>query len=204
LTRCVITNKQSLFVRKLTSDQVKVNIIDASAKKCQYKVTICLELIDDKNVKHTYNIPSAIYNQHLNFDLFGIPKLAAFFNNKDYIPSNNVDCDGTTIKSSGCCLRLVWDHGKHIRHFTHGDSTLPEILLYPGHGYFSAFCLRLKKCYDDSIAFAFSSSFFISPSHDKTAALVSDNEESNNKSSADSLCRTQTNGYDDTLDSKGE
>jgi hypothetical protein len=64
----------------------------------------------------------------LNFNLLGVPKLAAFFNDKDYLPGDNVDSNGTTVKSSGCRSRLVWDHGKHTRHFKQGDSTLPEIL----------------------------------------------------------------------------
>jgi hypothetical protein len=31
-------------------------------------------------------------------------------------------------------LKLVWDHGKHTRNFTHGELTLPELILYQGHG----------------------------------------------------------------------
>jgi hypothetical protein len=136
--------------------------------------------------------------------LLGVPKLATFFNDKDYLPGDNVDSNGTTVKSSGCCSRLIWDHGKHTHHFKHRDSNLPEIVLYPGHGYLSAFCLCLRRRYDDNIAFAFSSSFSISPSHDETAALVSDNEDSDNKNFPDSLCGTQYNSQDDTQDSEGD
>jgi hypothetical protein len=32
-----------------------------------------------------------------------------------------------------------------VRNFIHGESTLPELVLYQGHGYFSAFRRRLKQ-----------------------------------------------------------
>jgi hypothetical protein len=123
-----------------------------------------------------------IYDPSSKFNLLGIPKLADFFNDKDYIPGDNVDSNGTTIKSSGCCSRLIWDHGQHMRNLMHGDSTLPDILLYQGNEYFNAFCTRLQQCYNDGIAFAFSSAFSISPSHVNTAALVSDGKDSNGES----------------------
>jgi hypothetical protein len=90
-------------------------------------------------VKHTYDVPGAIYDPSSKFNLLGIPKLAKFFQDKDYIPGDDVDSDGTTVKSSGYCSRLTWDHSQHTRNFTHGDSTLPEIMLYQGKGYFHAF-----------------------------------------------------------------
>jgi hypothetical protein len=201
---CIITNRGSLFFGNLTLAQVQVNAVDASARKHQYKGTICLELVNDENVSHTYHIPGGIYDPTSNFNLLRVPKLATFFNDKDFLPGNNVDSNGTTVKLSGCCSCLVWDHGKHTHHFKHGDSTLPEILLYPGHGYFSAFCLHLRRRYDNNIALAFSSSFSISPSHDETAALVSNNEDSDNKNFPDSLCGTQYNSQDDTQDSEGD
>ena len=45
-------------------------------------------------------------------------------------------------------------------------------MLYQGHGYFDAFCTQLWRCYQDSIVFAFSSAFSISPSHVNDAAIV--------------------------------
>jgi hypothetical protein len=123
-----------------------------------------------------YDIPGAIYDPSLQFNLLGIPKLADFFQDKDYLPGDNVDRDGTTVKSSGCCSCLTWDHGKHTRNFTHGDSTLPEIMLYQGHGYFDAFCTQLRCCYQDDVVFAFSSAFSISPSHIDNATIVLDGE----------------------------
>jgi len=142
----------------------------------QYEGTIRLELVDDSNVAHTYKIPGAIYDPSSN--LFGIPKLADFFKDRDYLQGDDVDSGGTTVKSSGCCSCLTWDHGKHTCNFTHGDSTLPEIMLYQGHGYFNAFCTRLWRCYQDGVVFAFSSVFLISPSYVNSAAIVLDGEDS--------------------------
>jgi hypothetical protein len=123
-----------------------------------------LELVDDANIKHIYDVLGAIYDPSSKFSLLGISKLADFSNDKNYIPGNNVDSYGTTVKPSRCRSRLTWDHGQHTRNFTHGDSTLPKIILYEGHGYFNAFCTRLQRCYDKGVAYAFSSAFSISPS----------------------------------------
>jgi hypothetical protein len=157
---------------------VKVDTIEATKVQQRYEGTIRLELVDDSNLAHSYDVPGAIYDPSSKFNLLGIPKLADFFKDKDYLPGDDVDSDGTTVKSSGCRSRLTWDHGKHTRNFTHGDSTLPEIMLYQGHGYFNAFCTRLRRCYHDSVEFAFSSAFSISPTHVDSAPIVSDGEDS--------------------------
>ncbi len=51
-------------------------------------------------------------------------------------------------------------------------------MLYQGHGYFDAFCTRLRRCYHDGVEFAFSSAFLISPSHIDATAIVLDGEDS--------------------------
>jgi hypothetical protein len=117
-------NDCSLFPGNLVPVQVHIDTIQTSKSRQWYQGTICLELIDDTNIKHTYNISNAIYDTASNFNLLGIPKLAEYFNNRNSLPGNDVDSDGATIKSSGCCLRLVWDHGRHLRNFMHGDSAL--------------------------------------------------------------------------------
>ncbi len=71
-----------------------------------------------------------------------------------------------------------------MRNFTHGDSMIPEFLLYQGNGYFNAICTRLQQCYNDDIALAFSSAFSISSSHVNTAALVLDGKDSNDEDQA--------------------
>ena len=60
-------------------------------------------------------------------------------NNGSDTDNNDVDSDGTQITSIGTHLKLVWDHGRHERHFTHPNSSLPELILYQGNGYFTAF-----------------------------------------------------------------
>ena len=148
---------------------------------------------------HTYDIPGAIYDPSSQFNLLGIPKLADFFRDKDYLPGDDVDSNGTTVKSSGCRSCLIWDHGKHTHNFTHGDSNLPEIMLYQGHGYFDAFCTRLWHCYDNGVAFANSSAFSISPSHVNVAAIVSDGEDLDEEKTNPTVSTargTQNNGHD--------
>ncbi len=132
---CIITNEWSLFVGKLVPVQVQADTIEATQVRHHYEGTMRLELVNDANIKHTYDVPGAIYDPSLKFNLLGILKLANFFSDKNSIPGNDVDSNGTTVKSSGCCSRLTWDHGQHMRNFTHGDSTLPKIILYQGNGY---------------------------------------------------------------------
>ena len=96
---------------------VKVNTIEATQVRQRYEGTIRLDLVDDLNVTHSYDIPGAINDPSSKFNLLGIPKLADFFKDKDYLPGDDVDSDGTTVKFRGCCSRLTWDHGKHTRNF---------------------------------------------------------------------------------------
>jgi hypothetical protein len=134
----------------------------------RYAGTILLELVDDSNATHVYEIPEAIYDPQTQFNLIGIPFLAA----TNCSAGDDVDADGTTIKSSGCRSKFVWNHGRNVRNFTHGESALPELVLYQGHGYFSAFC---------TVAFTFSSAFSISPDRTEDPAVVSDDEDSDNE-----------------------
>ena len=127
-----------------------------------------------------YEIPEVIYDPNTQFNLIGIPFLAAYFNDTNCSAGDDVDADGTTIKSSGCRSKFVWDHGRHVWNFTHGESTLPELVLYQGNGYYSAFCTRVQQRYNDAVAFTFSSgpAFSISPDHSTDdPALVSDDED---------------------------
>jgi len=64
-----------------------------------------------------------------------------------------------------------------MRNFTHGESTLPELVLYQGNGYYSAFCTRVQQRSNDAVAFTFSSAFSISPDSTDDPALVSDDED---------------------------
>ena len=77
-------------------------MIEATQVRQRYEGTIRLELVDDSNVAHSYDIPGALYDPSSKFNLLGIPKLADFFKDKDYLPGDDVDSNGTTVKSSGC------------------------------------------------------------------------------------------------------
>jgi hypothetical protein len=89
-----------------------------------------------------------------------------------------------------------------MRNFTHGDSTLPKILLYQGNGYFKSFTTRLQQCHNHGIAFAFSSAFSISPSHVDTAEIVLDVKDSDEEDTVDTFGGTQTNGYNTETEDK--
>jgi hypothetical protein len=86
----------------IASVQVTVNTIENSKTRQHYKGTIHLKLVDDANIKYTYDIPGAIYDPASNFNLLGISKLAKYFKDWNSLPGDGVDCNGTTIKSSGC------------------------------------------------------------------------------------------------------
>ncbi len=67
------------------------------------------------------------------------------------------------IQSASTSSLFQWDHGKHQRHFKHGNTYLPDLLANEGETYFTAFCTRISKFVDDKINYAFSSAFTTSP-----------------------------------------
>ena len=142
---CIICNERSLFVGPLRPENYRVETVQATVSQKRYAGTIRLELVDDSNATHMYEIPDAIYDPNTQFNLIGIPFLVAYFNDANCSAGDDIDADGTTIKSSGCCLKFIWDHGRNVRNFTHGESTLPELVIYQGHGYYSAFCTCVQS-----------------------------------------------------------
>ena len=115
-----------------------------------------------KRSHHTYDIPDCIFDPESPINILGIPPLGAYFKDSATV-HNPFDDDGTTIKSGATKSHLVWDHGKHERHFMHGASYMPELHLYVGHGYFNAFCTRIRKSLGEKVNFAFSSAYSIDP-----------------------------------------
>ena len=165
---------------ELQAENFAVETVHRSASKKRYAGTDCLELVDDAHVTHMHEIPGAIYNPETKFNLIGVPFLVEYFGNGGGAPDNNVDSDGTQITSSGTRSKLVWDNGQNERNFTHPDSSLPELVLYQGNGYFMAFCTRMCRSYNDAVSYAFSLAFTISPTINPDSALVSDDDDSNN------------------------
>ena len=96
-------------------------------------------------------------------NIVGVPVLSKFFNDaatgKDAVAGD----DGNKILSSDRCSHFSWDHGKHHLHFTHPDSTLPELCLYQGTEYFSLFCSQIESVYNNTVNFTFSSAFYLKP-----------------------------------------
>ena len=92
--------------------------------------------------------------------------------------------DGTWILTRASKSHFSWDHGKHERHFQHGESLLPELWLHNGTSYYKAFCMRMKGYLDDTVHYAFSSAFTMSPTVSANegdrpeASVVSDDEDS--------------------------
>ena len=157
---CVICNDKSQF--KPGSLHEKPNAVETAAgvtKSSQVGI-LRLTLTDDGGKTYTYEIPDAIYDPNSPFNILGIPALGDFFGKDDDDP-NSSDDDGTFVQSSANRTTLTWDHGKHSRTFTHSDRRLPELVCGTGYGYFHAFTSRVKKAYDDTVHYAFSSAHTI-------------------------------------------
>jgi len=166
----IISNVRSLFIGRLSPEEVGVGTSDTFITKTRYRGTIRLVIRDDAGTRHTYDIPGAVYDPEANFNLLGVPFLGDYFGRNDEIP--NSDDDGTWIKSSANKSHFTWDHGKHERHFVHGDSRLPELLMNEGTSYFRAFCSRISKYFAGNVEFAFSSVFTEEPKPITTAQAL--------------------------------
>ncbi|EJK58187.1 hypothetical protein THAOC_21711, partial [Thalassiosira oceanica] len=117
------------------------------------KGTIRLNIVDDDGNPHIYEIPNAIYDPDSPFNILGIPFLGEFFAKPE--DPHGYDPE-TTITSNSAESKFVWDHGKHVRHFEHPSSRLPELHLNTGFGYFYSFCNRIRNTYNDRVHYAFS------------------------------------------------
>jgi hypothetical protein len=115
--------------------------------------TIRLILKDDKNKTWLYDIPDVVYDPESPYSLFGIPFLGKYFARNDEANEFN---EQTWIQSAMPSSLFQWDHGKHQRHFKHGNTYLPELLTNEGETYLTAFCTCISKFVDDKINYAFS------------------------------------------------
>ena len=71
------------------------------------------------------------------------------------------------------CLHGI-HNGKHTRTFYHSERRLPELVLGTGFNYFSSFCTRVRRHYDDNVQYAFSSAYtVIEPETPDTPAVIS-------------------------------
>jgi hypothetical protein len=122
--------------------------------------TIHLILKNDAGKIWSCDIPDVVYDQELPFSLLIIPFLGKYFARND--ETNEFD-EQTWIQSASSTSFFQWDHGKHQRHFKHGNTYLPELLTNEGEPYFTAFCTCISKILDDKINYAFSFAFTASP-----------------------------------------
>ena len=53
--------------------------------------------------------------------------------------------EGTRINSSGKSSIFSWDNGKYVRHFTHPNSTIPEMTVNDGFSSFHKLCNFVSK-----------------------------------------------------------
>ena len=121
-----------------------------------------LVLADDSNQNHVYTVPGCVYDPDSPLNISGVPTLGKFFKDSANL-NDEFGEDGTTVKSGATKSHLIWDHGKHERHFLHGSSNLPELCLYVGNGYFNAFCTHVHRLLSDKVHYAFSSAYSIQP-----------------------------------------
>ena len=103
--------------------------------------------------------------------------LSEFFNESTTGHDAVAEDYGITNISISRRHHFSWDHGKHHCHFTHPDSTLPELCLYQGTGYFPAFCSWIESVYKNKVNFAFLSDFSL-----KTNSQVVSDEEYDSES----------------------
>ena len=156
-----ICNVRKLFVGTLTPTKVTLETADGLTTKTKFVGTMRLTLTCDGNENHTYDVPGCVFDPDSPINLIGIPFLGKYFGSHDTLKSS--DEDGTWVKSSATKTTFVWDHGKHERNFRHGESGLPELYLYVGKGYFTAFTTRIQSFLGDKVHFAFSSAFSLNP-----------------------------------------
>jgi hypothetical protein len=75
---CIISNVRLLFVGNMKPKTSHIETVSRDGTETQYCGTIRLELTDDANIKHTCDVPNAIYDPYTNFNILGIPFLGDF------------------------------------------------------------------------------------------------------------------------------
>jgi hypothetical protein len=132
-----ICNIKSMFVGDF--ERQIVTLITAYSRTTTVKLVgnIRLVLKDDAGKTRSYDIPDVVYDPELPYSLLGIPFFGKCFARND--EANEFD-EQTWIQSASTTSLLEWDHGKHQRHFRHGNTYLPELLTNEDETYFTAFC----------------------------------------------------------------
>jgi hypothetical protein len=136
-------------------EQHRVTLVTAHGRTTTVKLvgTIRLVLKDDEGKTWSHDISDVVYDPESPYSILDIPFLGKYFarNNE----ANKFD-EQTWIQSALTASLFKWDHGKHQRHFKHGNTHLPELFTNEDEVYFTAFCTHISKFVDDKINNAFS------------------------------------------------
>jgi hypothetical protein len=92
---CIISNVRLLFVGNMKPKTIHIETVSRDSKGTQYRGTIRLELPDNANSKHTYDLPNAMYDPYTNFNILGIPFLGNFFGDQAMGQDAFVEANGT-------------------------------------------------------------------------------------------------------------
>ena len=146
----IISNMRKLFTGPLVPTKVTLETAEGGSTRTKLVGSICLVLTDNSNHNHVYIVPGCVYDPGSPLNILGVPALGTFF--EDCADTSDMlASDGTIIKSGATRSHFVWDHGKHERHFIHGISQMPELLLYVGNAYFNAFCTCVHNMLSDKV-----------------------------------------------------
>jgi hypothetical protein len=99
---------------------------------------------------HTYALDETKYTPH---GVIALCKLGDKFGVDDDMFDS--DENGTWIKTNTNYSIFTWDHGKFSRTIRHARSRLPELYVNASNSTFKSYCTKLKRIYNDAIAFAF-------------------------------------------------
>ncbi len=127
----IIINVYKLFIGPLAPTKVTLETVERLTIKTKLVGTIRLNLMDNANIHHTFNIPDCIFDPEFPINILVIPFLEKYFGDQAHGLYEN---DDTTVCSGSTKSHFIWDH-----YFMHCPSELPNLYLYVGQGYFRAF-----------------------------------------------------------------
>jgi hypothetical protein len=132
-----IFNIKSMFVGDF--ERQIVTLVRAYGRTTTVKLVrlICLVLKDNAGKTWSSDIPDVVYDPELSYSLLSIPFLGKYFAENDAANESN---EQTWIQSALTTSLFQWDHGKHQRHFKHGNTYLPGLLTNEGETNFTVFC----------------------------------------------------------------
>jgi hypothetical protein len=107
LATCIISNVCLLFVGNMKPETIHIETVSRDGTGTRYRGMIRLELTDDANIKHTYDVLNAIYDPYTNFIILGIPFLGNFFGDQATGQDAFIKADGTRIASSSCFSHFI-------------------------------------------------------------------------------------------------